>query len=49
VTIDSNKCSSECSGTRDWMNMVADAGLSPAASQSISTSETLLSSLEVSS
>jgi hypothetical protein len=34
VIIDSSKCSSACSGTFDWMNSVATAGFSPAASQS---------------
>jgi len=32
--IDSKRCSSACSGTCDWMNSVAELGLTPAASQS---------------
>ena len=42
VIIDSSRCSSACSGTRDWMNSVACAGSTPAASQSITMSHTWL-------
>jgi hypothetical protein len=37
----SSSASSACSGTRDWMNTVARAGLMPAANQSMNISHTL--------
>jgi hypothetical protein len=43
VIIDISRCSSACSGTRDWMKMVAWAGSTPAASQSTIISQTLAS------
>ena len=37
----SSSASSACSGTRDWMKIVARVGLMPAASQSTNISQTL--------
>ncbi len=47
--MDSSRCSSACSGTRDWMNRVAEPGLMPAASQSTTMSQMLSGMMEGSS
>ena len=39
--MDSSRCSSACSGMRDWMNSRASAGSMPHASQSITMSSTV--------
>ena len=38
--MESSRCSSACSSTRDWMNSFASPGSMPAASQSITISHT---------